>query len=361
MQYSFFSLATLAVLGLSAGTLSATPEQGESTSQSIFQQLDKNSDGTVSAEEVPQDKERFFDHLIRTGDQNKDGKLTKAEFESSLKKEDQKFPAAQGSDQDRNRRGMQDFMSRLDRNGDKKISRDELPEPLRDRLEPLFKRMNTDAIPLDALQRFGSMNRGRPNGDRKERPRPSDDKMAQDRYERFFQSLDTNKDGKLTMDEAPERGKQILKQIYRQANKDTDTPLSKQEFTEAVKQSRSERRPGDRGQDTEMKRPEMNNRPEGRRGDSQGRMPQPAFMKSLDTNQDGKLDSKELEQMKDLLKKLDRNEDGSLDLRELMGGDRGGFSPRGRQRDRMNRPRRPSADTQENKKQPESDSKKPDA
>jgi len=64
--------------------------------------------------------------------------------------------------------------------------------------------------------------------------------------------------------------------------------------------------------------------------------------------------------MKDLLKKLDRNEDGSLDLRELMGGNRGGFNPRGRERDRMNRPRRPSADSPENK-QPESDSKKPDA
>lgn len=361
MHYSFYSLAALAVLGFSAGSLSAAPEQDESASQNIFQQLDKNSDGTVSAEEVPQDKERFFDHLIRTGDQNKDGKLTKAEFESSLKKEDQKFPAAGGGDQGRNRRGMQDFMSRLDRNGDKKISRDELPEPLRDRMEPLFKRMNTDAIPLDALQRLGGMNRGRPGGDRKERPRPGDDKMSQDRFERFFQSLDTNKDGKLTLDEAPERGKQILKQIYQQANKDPDAPLSKQEFTEAVKQSRPERRPGNRGPDTEMKRPEMSGRPEGRRGDYQGRMPQPAFMKSLDTNLDGKLDSKELEQMKDLLKKLDRNEDGSLDLRELMGGDRGGFNPRGRERDRMNRPRRPSADTQEKEKQSDTDSKKPDA
>jgi len=120
----------------------------------------------LTAEEVPQEKTRFFDHLIRTGDQNKDGKLTKEEFEASLKQEDRKFPAADSADQDRNRRGMQDFMKRLDRNGDQKISRDELPEPLRDRMEPLFKRMNMDEIPLEALQRFGSMNRGRPDGDR---------------------------------------------------------------------------------------------------------------------------------------------------------------------------------------------------
>ncbi|QGQ29765.1 EF-hand domain-containing protein [Gimesia maris] len=86
MQNSFFSLAALAVLSLSAGSVSAALEQDESASQNIFQQLDKNSDGTVTADEVPQDKERFFDHLIRTGDENKDGKLTKTEFESSLKK-----------------------------------------------------------------------------------------------------------------------------------------------------------------------------------------------------------------------------------------------------------------------------------
>ena len=361
MQNSFFLLAALAVLSLSAGSVSAAPEQDESASQNIFQQLDKNSDGTVTADEVPQDKERFFDHLIRTGDQNKDGKLTKTEFESSLKKEDQKFPAAGGTDQNQNRRGMQEFMNRLDRNGDKKISRDELPEPLRDRMEPLFQRMNTDEIPLETFQRIAGMNRGRPDGNRKERPRAGDEKMDQERYERFFQSLDTNKDGKLTLEEAPERGKQILKQIYRQADKGPDSSLSKQEFLEAIKkQPRPGRRPGDRDRGAEMKRPEMSDRSAGRRGDFQGRMPQPAFMKSLDTNQDGKLDSSELEQMKDLLKKLDRNEDGSLDLRELMGGDRGGFNPRGRERDRMNRPRRPSTDSPENK-QPESDSKKPAA
>ncbi|HCO22057.1 MAG: hypothetical protein CME31_06110 [Gimesia sp.] len=361
MQNSFFSLAALAVLSLSAGSVSAAPEQDESASQNIFQQLDKNSDGTVTADEVPQDKERFFDHLIRTGDENKDGKLTKTEFESSLKKEDQKFPAAGGTDQQRNRRGMQEFMNRLDRNGDKKISRDELPEPLRDRMEPLFQRMNTDEIPLETFQRIAGMNRGRPVGNREERPRAGDEKMDQERYERFFQSLDTNKDGKLTLEEAPERGKQILKQIYRQADKGADSSLSKQEFLEAIKkQPRPGRRPGDRDRGAEMKRPEMSDRSAGRRGDFQGRMPQPAFMKSLDTNQDGKLDSSELEQMKDLLKKLDRNEDGSLDLRELMGGDRGGFNPRGRERDRMNRPRRPSTDSPENK-QPESDSKKPAA
>ncbi|WP_417388267.1 EF-hand domain-containing protein [Gimesia sp.] len=360
MQYSFISLAALAVLGFSAGSLSAAPEQDESASQSIFQQLDKNSDGTVTADEVPQDKERFFDHLIRTGDQNKDGKLTKDEFESSLKKEDQKFPAAGGGDQERYRRGMQEFMNRLDRNGDKKISRDEIPEPLKDRMEPLFKRMNTDAIPLDALQRFSGMNRGRPDGDRRERSRADDEKMSQERYERFFQSLDTNKDGKLTLAEAPERAKQILQQIYRQTDKEADSSLSKQEFIEAIKNSRPGRRPGDRGRDTEMERPEMNARPEGSRGGFQGRMFQPVFMKSLDTNEDGKLDAKELEQMKDLLKKLDRNEDGSLDLRELMGGDRGGFNPRGRDRDRMDRPRRPAAESPDNK-QPEKDSKKPDA
>lgn len=200
MQRTHQFMILLTVLCFSTGGLSAAPEQGESPSQDIFQQLDKNSDGTVTADEVPDEKSRFFEHLIRLGDQNKDGKLTKNEFESGLKKEDQKFPAGDAPNRNRDPRNFQKFMSRLDRNGDKKISKDEIPEPLRNRLEPLFQRLNKDEISLDELNQYGKMFRGKRAGDQgKQNPNRSAG-GGPERAERFFQTLDSNKDGKLTLE-----------------------------------------------------------------------------------------------------------------------------------------------------------------
>tara|TARA_R110002111_G_scaffold153375_1_gene220138 strand:- start:86829 stop:87893 length:1065 start_codon:yes stop_codon:yes gene_type:complete len=348
MQRAYHSLTLLTVLCFSINGLSAAPEPGESAPQDIFQQLDKNSDGTVTADEVPADKERFFDHLIRLGDQNKDGKLTKNEFESGLKKEDQKFPAGESPDRNRDPRNFQNFMSRLDRNGDKKISKDELPEPLRERLEPLFQRLNKDEISLEELSRYGNMFRGNREGEKRtENPKRNAGEPSE-RAERFFQSLDSNKDGKLTLEEAPEQAKPILRRILERSGKGKDAELSKKEFMDALAEFRPDRRPEGRDGDKEMKRPEMMDR-EGnrRRGDFQGRPPTPAFIQMLDTNKD------ELNQMKELLEKLDRNEDGYLDFPELMGGNREVSGPRGR--NRMDRPRRPDSD------RPEGEKPKPDA
>ncbi|MFH1300822.1 MAG: EF-hand domain-containing protein [Planctomycetota bacterium] len=354
MQRTSHSLTFLTVLCFSINGLSAAPEPGESAPQDIFQQLDKNSDGTVTADEVPEDKERFFDHLIRLGDQNKDGKLTKNEFETGLKKEDQKFPAGESPDRNRDPRNFQMFMSRLDRNGDKKISRDEIPEPLRERLEPLFQRLNKDEISLEELSRYGNMFRGKREGDKQNDNPKRNEGEPSERSERFFQSLDSNKDGKLTLEEAPEQAKPILQRILERSGKGKDAELTKKEFLEALAQFRPERRPEGRDGDKEMKRPDMPNREESRRrGDFQGRPPAPAFIMILDTDKDGRLSKEELSQMKELLEKLDRNADGYLDFAEMLGGDREPFGPRGR--NRMDRPRRPESD------RPEGEAPKPDA
>tara|TARA_R110002095_G_scaffold85238_4_gene74132 strand:+ start:2187 stop:3269 length:1083 start_codon:yes stop_codon:yes gene_type:complete len=354
MQRVSHSLTLLTVLCFSINGLSAAPEPGESAPQDIFQQLDKNSDGTVTADEVPADKERFFDHLIRLGDQNKDGKLTKNEFESGLKKEDQKFPVGEAPGRNRGPRNFQNFMSRLDRNGDKKISKDELPEPLRERLEPLFQRLNQDEISLEELSRYGNMFRGNREGEKRtENPRRNAGATSE-RAERFFQSLDSNKDGKLTLEEAPEQAKPILRRILERSGKEKDAELTKKELMDALAEFRPDRRPEDRDADNEMKRPEMMDRETSRRrGDFQGRPPAPAFIQMLDADKDGRLSKDELSQMKKLLEKLDRNEDGYLDFRELMGGNREAAGPRGR--NRMDRPRRPDSD------RPEGEKPKPDS
>ena len=47
---------------------------------SVFDQLDTNKDGVVTLEEVPEDKRRLFEKILKSGDKDKDGKLTREEF-----------------------------------------------------------------------------------------------------------------------------------------------------------------------------------------------------------------------------------------------------------------------------------------
>lgn len=321
MKFLSHSMIVMSVFGFVGNSLFAAPEPGEQKSQDIFQQLDKNSDGTITAEEVPEDKERFFDHLIRSADKNKDGKLSQDEFRSRMKKEEQKFPAGEAPNRNRDPRAFQMMLKRLDKNGDKKITKEELPEPLRDRLEPLFKRLGKDEISLEEFAKFASRFRGNGNeGRRQQNPGERAEGAL-----RFFDMLDTNKDGKLTLDEAPERGKPILRRLLEKAAKDEDGELTKEEFKKELADFRPQRRPGDK----EMKKPEMRGKEQSRGDNASRRRPAPALMMTLDTNRDGLLSKDELNKIGQAFDQLDRNKDGVLDLSEIwFNRDRNPNSPR---------------------------------
>lgn len=330
MKRTYHCLTLLTLLGFSVNPLSAAPEQEESSSQNIFQQLDKNSDGTVTADEVPDEKSRFFDHLIRQGDQNKDGKLTQAEFEAGLKKEDQKFPAGAAPNGNRNRgpRDFKMFLSRLDRNGDKKISKEELPEPLRERMEPLFQRLNKDEISLDEFEKFGNMFRGRRPGGKPPEKRSQKPEEMQASAEQFFDRLDTNQDGKLTLDEAPVRGKLFVRRLLEKTGKDKDDELTKEEFkSEITALQPDRRRPDPRKNDIEMKRPKMRDQEKNQPGESSRRRPGSNFFQTVDLDHDGKLSKYELNQIDRVFDRLDRNRNGYLELDEVVGQRRGRINP----------------------------------
>ncbi|QDV16171.1 transaldolase/EF-hand domain-containing protein [Gimesia panareensis] len=346
-------LALVTLFGFSTVSSFAAPDEETSSKEKVFQQLDKNSDGTITADEVPDEKSRFFEFLLRSGDQNKDGKLTKGEFEGGLKKEDQKFEAGDERRGNQGPRFYNRFLSRLDRNGDKKISKDELPEPLRERMEPLFQRLNTDEISLEQLERMGNM-----FGNRRP-PRPEGPGMnSPERAERFFKSLDTNQDGKLTLDEAPERARFMLNRIFERSGKEADATLTKEEFMKAMAAFRTPQRPGrrdaDRGkkpeaENGEMKRPEMQ-APDMSRTRFGNSFPRSGalFLRTVDQNGDGKLSREELQQINRWFDEVDRNRDGFLDQSEIAG------QPRPQRRynpTSVKRPGRPALD------QPKDDSK----
>jgi len=118
--------ASIAVCGLT--TIGMAQE-----SDDIFKGLDKNDDGILVADEVPEAQRRFFDRLVRAGDKNEDGKLSKAEYQATLKEDERPAGQPERTRGDRPERGRgrfnpDDLFDRFDTNKDGKLAKSELPE-----------------------------------------------------------------------------------------------------------------------------------------------------------------------------------------------------------------------------------------
>ena len=291
-------MTTFAVIcGLSAGLASAQ-DSGD-----IFKQLDKDNDGILVADEVSEEQRRFFDRLVRTGDKNEDGKLSQAEYNATLKADEQpQSDRPERGGRFGNRRpggGPGQFgrgpeaMARLDRNGDGKIQKDEVPEQLRERMQPLFDRFMSDTIDLDRLRQYGRFGGNRPD------------------------------------EEA--RGRSSMRRDGDRPQREGNRPERDGERREGDRDSREARmqREGDRpqfsGRDGE--RPGFGRGPGGPGGGV-------AFVRVLDQDKNGRISKEEALHVAKLFEELDADKDGELDGRELMGfgGGRPGFM--GRERDR---------------------------
>jgi Ca2+-binding EF-hand superfamily protein len=368
-----FCMLTGIVLASSVAVLA---EDGPKPNE-LFQKLDKNNDGKIVADEVSEDQARFFERLVRLGDADKNGELTESEF-SKATSETADAPPASRNEAGPGRRpgdaaGRQfdaaDFFKRLDKNGDGKVSKSELPEAFAERLAPAFEKLGKDAFTLEEFQQLRqqaeSNGAGRPDGRPGQTGNP----------EETFKRLDANGDGKLTVDETPEQGRRMVAAILERSGKGRDGSLTLREFQTAMAQfnrgqqnARPEdgKRPdgdGDRKRpegdrpspDGDMRRPEQSDRP------ANGG---PAFLRILDANQDGRLSREELEKAVSLLERLDQNQDGSLDMRELFGGPGPGQDSMDRPRqsggrDSSDRPRRPETDPAEGQPEPKRASQRP--
>jgi Ca2+-binding EF-hand superfamily protein len=396
----------------------------------IFKQLDKNGDGKIEKDEVPENQRRFFERVLRTGDKDDSGSLTVEEFVAGSKDTERRDAAGPGfggggrpnpgemfERMDTNKDGkiqksevpepalrfigpiferagkdeltkadFEEFgrqmmrerggpgggpgggqggpmgdpgqmFDRMDANQDGKLAKDEVPEPAKRFLGPLFERLGKDEITKAEFEEAGRRMReagGRP-GDGG-RPNPEEMKA---RGEEMFKRLDKNSDGKLTLDEAPEEGKARLEAMFERLGKGKDGSVSKDEFLESMGRMMGGRGPGGgrgpEGRGPEGRRPDGPPRdgegrgpdgrgPEGRRpdgppGEGEGRGPEgrgpegrgpggpgfggpprmPPNLARFDKNEDGKLSKRELERLMDQFDDLDRNEDGSLDMPELLG------------------------------------------
>ncbi|WP_437188252.1 EF-hand domain-containing protein [Planctomicrobium sp. SH668] len=143
----------------------------------LFAQLDKNGDGKLVADEIPEGQFPFFERLIRAGDVNQDQAISLVELTAILQKRDVS-PAGNGAKNDAAqatpmpaqpqspavnlpsskvvaRPTADETFRRLDRNGDGKLELDELTERGRARLEPLFVLLETKAITIEQFREFG--------------------------------------------------------------------------------------------------------------------------------------------------------------------------------------------------------------
>lgn len=350
------ALAALMVGLVLTGTAAA---QSDEKATDLFKTLDANNDGKLTAGEVSEDQKRFFDRLLRVGDSDENGELTRAEFEKATSKNSEASPSPSdrrpafgqtgrrpgqpGSDRTRN---PEEMFKRLDRNKDGKLTLEEVPEAFRNRIKPLFDRVGKDAITVDDLKKpAGSPSRrpgsvaNHPDGNRPaDSPRPGQPNRSGESQRRgagpaFFRELDTNKDGALSKGEL-ERATMLLGKLDRNGNEKLE--LSELfGFGNGGPRPDGARRPGDRPQrpgsdrpgttdrprrpgETPSRRPETpspENRP-GAGGNSQARLQQ--NFKRIDRNKDGFLSRDEApDKLKENFDRVDKNGDGKVSVDEI--------------------------------------------
>jgi Ca2+-binding EF-hand superfamily protein len=215
--------------GVGALPLCAAEAPGDAAggSGALFDRLDANHDGSLTADEVPADKRPLFERLLRSSDKDRNGSLSREELIDGLKSqrpqrelEDKtNLPAAGPA-------GLpnpEQLFARLDANNDGKVTPDEVPEQGRERFEQLLIRAdknNDGAISkqemIDGINSF-----------------VQDLKAGQDAMRSpaaMFKYLDANGDNKVSLDEVPEERREGFAKLLKLCDKNQDGGLNEDEF-----------------------------------------------------------------------------------------------------------------------------------
>lgn len=270
----------------------------------LFPQLDKNSDGQIAKDEIDGDKARLFERLLRTGDKNGDGKLSREEFAAAIKdrptEPGQPLGGAGGD-----RPSPREIFQRFDKNGDGKISKEEAPE----RMQQNWERMDRDGdgfVTTEELaQAFQAMARGegKPGG----KPGDAPGKPAEKPNEPTRRP-----EGK------PDAARPMLANLpplYAALDANRDGELSAEEIAGAAKALATL----DKNGDGKLTRDELfPNMPANMRPGEGGPREMLARLREADKDGDGKISRDEApERLKPLFDRADANGDGKLDQDEM--------------------------------------------
>ena len=284
---------------------------------SFFDRIDKNGDGFITADEIAPERATFFERMLREGDKDGDGKLSREEFRvgfaerargGRVRPEGGNFGGRLG--------GIVERLKQLDTNQDGKVSLDEVPEERRDMFEALldqFDEDGDDAISLEEMtkaarvlsERFGA-ERGGPAG------RPSPEPAADPQPERRRRLEGRPVPGVPPLGAGP---------LLRVLDLDGDGALSAEEIAAAPESLKAL----DRNNDGRITRRELISAMGATlavAGDEPRQRPDPAAMidrlMQADKDGDGKLSIDELPpRLKERAARLDANGDGFVERAEL--------------------------------------------
>ena len=318
----------IAAVGLSAGPLLAQDED-------LFGKLDANKDGFITEGEVEGEGKAKIERLLRTADKDGDKKLSKEEFAAGLKEPeaprqplgDTRGAGPRGGEM---RDRLEAAFNRTDANSDGKISKDEVPEAMRERFGQMLERVGADSANKEQYFRFMAVaGVVQPPAGRRGDGRPGEGRPGMFRPP-VVAALDADGDGELSAAEIEGASKALAK-----LDKNSDGKLSREELGPPGPMGPlGDRRPGDA--------------PPGR-----GRFGEQfqARLKEADKNGDGKLSKEEIEKadlppfLTENFARMDRNSDGLLDQEELrMPGERGRGGQRPGRPDGERRPDAPRRD-----------------
>lgn len=281
---TFFAASTLAAFPAVAPAQG--PEGAAAEHAAMFKKLDADGDGKLKKDELPDEQRRLFERLVAGHDADKDGALTEAEFKAGLAEGRPRGEGGQpGTPGPRGDFNPEAIFRGIDRNGDGKVTPEEVPEERRERFREMLARVDADkdgAASLDEFRRgFGGPGGGRPGEPgRPEQPGiPGGGLLA---------ALDADRNGELSADEM-KNAAEALKKLDR----DGDGKVTQRELFP----------------------PRPEGAPEGFRPNPERML---AAMKQQDKNGDGKLSKEETgDRLRENFDRIDANGDGQLDDVEL--------------------------------------------
>jgi Ca2+-binding EF-hand superfamily protein len=288
LRRTFYTLsAALAVAAAPHFTSAADEPAVRPEHATLFKSLDKDGDGKIGVDEVPQEQRRLLERLLTNNDKDKDGKLTIYEFGAGLSEGRPQGDAGarrpEGGPPAGQRFNPEEMFKRMDANGDGKVKPDEVGEERREQFKQILSRVDADkdgAATLDEFRKGFAYANPQPNQTGLEGPNS---------MEQVFKTLDADGNGALSKEELSKAAEALAK-----LDKNGDGSVSREEAMP---------RPG-------QPQPGQPGRPDG------GQML--AYMMRQDTNGDKAISKEEAgERLKENFDRIDRNSDGKLDETEL--------------------------------------------
>jgi Ca2+-binding EF-hand superfamily protein len=268
--FSSLCFALLLVVGRYSSAADEKPTPSND-SAALFDQLDVNHDGQLTADEIPAEKKGLFERLLRLASKQPGGKLSRDEFIAQLKNATEIHPVG----------------------------------------------------PTPAAGAGNAGNSGKPNSEKPGVGKPNVDPPAID-PERVFERLDSKHTGKISLADVPEQRRPLLKRVFELAGKPDGEPLTKNEFVKAFKTVLARRaaagkpipvQPAAEAKPIADNKPPAEGKPAPLAGNGEQRLKR---LLKLSKRADGKLTKDDLpEQLRDRFDKIDANHDGLIDETEL--------------------------------------------